>query len=110
MKPALVNITLDDPKAERVRRSHVAAIQEIQAAPAASLVIFPKVSLANGVTVPVSHGLGRAPLWVGISVLRGASAVSGGWIVDTLAGDRTKQILLQANGYGATVIVDVAIL
>lgn len=98
-------LKLDDEKAERVRRSHEAALLELQARPASGERIV-TVSLADGKATPVAHGLGRAPIMVTPSIVRGAA--SAGYIVETRDGDRTKAVTLTANGYGATVTLEVS--
>lgn len=65
------------------------------------------VELANGVTVTVTHNLGRAPrMRPFISALTGATA--SGRV--NLIASTDKHVQLQANGYGATVTVDVLVL
>jgi hypothetical protein len=105
-----LDIRLDDHKSEQVRRSHHDAIVEQQGLPFSSARVISDVSLADGVVTPVSHGLGRLPLWVRESCVRGAA--STGRIEEVRDGsvDRRKQIALKATGWGATVTVDVVVL
>jgi hypothetical protein len=105
----LTAIKLENDNAERVRREHHDAITEIQKKPAVNSLTISDVQLANGVTTPISHGLGKAPTHVTPSAPRGATAA--GYIVEIRDGtvDRTKQIALQANSYGATITVDVKV-
>lgn len=103
-----LDIRLSDDDAERVRRSHAAGIREQQAHPAVDLVVLSGVELDDGVQTPVSHGLGRAPRIVKLSVPRGAAAP--GYVNEIRDGvDRSRQVVLQANGYGATITVDVEV-
>lgn len=101
-------IELHDERAERVRRSHAAAIVELQGLPSASERVV-TARLKNGVPTPINHTLGRAPTFVAVSVPRGA--VSAGFIVEVRGGniDPRKQIVLTASGYGATITVDVSV-
>lgn len=103
-------LELEDERAERVRRSHAAAIVELQGLPAASQRVVPNVRLKDGVATAINHRLDRAPVFVGVSVPRGA--VSAGFIVEVRGGniEPTKQLVLTASGYGATITVDVVVL
>ena len=107
---APVTPRLADDGAERVRREHDQKIVEIQKQPAMALTVIQNVSLVNGASTPVHHGLGRAPSWIKESTVRGA--VTAGYIVEVRDGsqDRTKVVLLQANGFGATISVDLAVM
>lgn len=101
-------IKLADQDAERVRVSHERALTELQAKPAATEVVLRGVVLEAGKATYVPHGLGRAPTCVLPSIPRGAAAA--GWIDDIRTGvDLTKFLLLQANGYGATITVDLRV-
>lgn len=110
MLKAPLSLKLADDATDRVRRNHADRILELQQLPAASLKVVPDVSLADGVTTPVAHGLGRPAAWCQVSVPRGATAA--GYLVEIRDGslDRAKYVAIQANGYGATVVVDVAVL
>ncbi len=105
LKPGL-SITLDDEKAERANVNHEDRIDELQGLPFASARIVRDVSLADTIGTLVAHGLGRVPQWLGVSVVRGATAT--GRIVESRAGthDRTKFTLLTATGHGATISID----
>lgn len=109
MSAALVNTSLDDQKAERVRRSHAKAIQALQESAGGALTIIAGVSLVDGVATPVAHGLGRSPAWVSCGVPVGA--VSAGFIVETspAGADRTQTVYLTASGYGATISVAIGV-
>jgi hypothetical protein len=107
---APLDIALDDADAERVRRSHGDAIRELQGMPAASTVIIADVSLANGVDTPVPHRLGRRPRMVIVSPPRGASTTGRITEVRTGSHDRTQVVVLRADGWGATVAVDLAVM
>jgi hypothetical protein len=94
--------------AERVRRAHDQAIREMQQLPAAATRIIADVDLADGVTTQIAHGLGRAPKIILHSPPRGP--VTSGRIEEVRDGiDRTKYVALAANGFGATVTVDVEV-
>ena len=102
-------LVLDDEKAERVRRSHHAALEELQALALVGAVVIPDVVLVNGVATAIAHKRGRAAAFVLASVPRGA--VTAGYIVETRpAGtDLSKYLTLTASGYGATVTVDLVV-
>lgn len=110
MKLKALKLELKDTDAERVRRHHDEQIAEIQKAPAMGLTVIEGVSLAVAVETPIAHKLGRAPVWFGLSAPRNATAT--GRIVETRSGsyDRTKVIVLTATGFGATILVDVAVM
>lgn len=102
---------LQDVTAERVRQSHARAIAELQALPAAALRVISGVLLPSGVNVPVAHGLGRAPLWVGVSIPR--SAAGFGAVIEVTglpSTNRAQIVVLQAGNFAATVTVDVLVL
>lgn len=105
----LTPIKLADDNAERVRREHHDAISEIQKKASVNSLTIADVQLVNAVTTPISHALGKAPTHVTPSAPRGATAA--GYITEIRDGtvDRTKQIQLQANGFGATITVDVKV-
>src|SRR4051812_47181094 len=112
---AVLSKQLADRDADQVRRSHADAIRELQVAPASSMRVLRDVQLPNGVEVPIAHKLGRAPAWVKESAPRGAATT--GLVRDmgsvTAAGvpiDRAQRIVLRADGYGATITVDVMVL
>lgn len=95
--------------AEKARRAHEDCIVELQKLPGAGLRVIAGIELADGTARPIAHKLGRAPLWVQASCVRGA--VSSGRIEEVRStNDRTQIVVLKATGYGATVTVDVAIL
>lgn len=106
---------LSDSDAEDVRRNHERRITELQQMPAASMVIVRNVALPSGTAIPVAHGLGREPRWVGVSLVRGstsAGAVSDLGFTDPSGNpiDRSKVVMLFALAFGSTVTVDVAFL
>lgn len=106
---SLTPIKLDDLKAEQVRKEHHDAITAMQKSPIVSTVHVQDVSLANGIATPVPHTLGRIPKMVKIGAPRGAAAA--GYITEVRDGsvDRSKYVNLQANGFGATVVVDLEV-
>ncbi len=97
-----------DGDAERARRDHVERIDELQGLPFCGARVIPNVTLADGVATSVAHGLGRNPVWICESVIRGA--VSAGYITETRTGDRSRVVTLTANDYGATITVDLVAL
>lgn len=105
-----LGIRLTDEDAERVRRNHDDRIAALERLPAADLIIVANVSLADGVRTAVTHNLGRVPRSVKLGVPRGATAA--GYVNEIRDGsvDRTKQVLLQADDYGATITLDVEVL
>lgn len=96
--------------AERVRREHADAIAELQKLPAASLTVLAGIELEDGVATPIAHGLGRKPLWVSPSAPR--DATSTGRIAEVRSGsyDRSRFVVLQADGWGATITIDLAVM
>jgi hypothetical protein len=104
----LIGAQLQDPTAERVRQSHAAAIQELQDTPLAGARVLKDRELADGVVTPIAHGLGRAPVFVAVSPARGGA--TGGSVTELREGtDRSKFVVLEATGWGATVTVDVLV-
>lgn len=98
-------VRLADADAERVRRSHEERIRELQALPAAGLVVLQDIELADGVATRIVHKLGKAPRWIGPSVVRGATTT--GRIVESRdSGNRQHAVTLTATGWGATITID----
>lgn len=105
----LTNTTLPEAAAERVRQEHHRAIEELQALPCVTLRVIRDVELEDGKPKPVPHGLGRPALWVRESCPRGASTTGRVTEVRTGSGDRKHVVVLQADGWGATITVDVLV-
>lgn len=105
----LPTIVLADLDAEQVRRSHHEAIETIQRTAVVNGKTVANVSLANGASTFVPHGLGRTPTIIKPSIPRGAT--SAGYIVEIRDSsyDRTKLLKLQANGFGATITIDLEV-
>lgn len=101
---------LRDAEVEQVRRDHHDRIVELQALPATSLRILPGIVLADGVATPVAHGLGRRARWVRESCVRGGSTVGSVKEIRTGAYNPDRYVVLQADGWGADVTVDVVVL
>lgn len=103
---------LDDINAEEVRRNHEQQLAEVQALPAAGLRVIQGVVLPNGANVTVAHKLGRQPIYVGVSVPRGAAGFGSVIEVTGLSTpiDRTQVVVLQAGNFALTVTVDVLVL
>jgi hypothetical protein len=100
-------IKLDDDKSERVRRNHEQRLSDVENQPAVSMVTRTEIQLADGVTTPINHTLGKTPSLVIVSPPRGA--VSTGRIAEIRDGktDRSRTIQLVANGWGATITIDI---
>lgn len=113
-------IRLPDKDAETVNRDHRERIDELQSLPFAGARIFNGIALPTGVEVTVRHGLGRAPLWVGISVPRipVTAVVTDIMVLEwrdkyfTTGApiDRTQFIVLAAYNTTTTITVDVVVL
>lgn len=117
MTPPL-QLSIDDPLVDRVASSHARGIAELQSMPAASLRIISNVLLVDTANTYVEHGLGRAPLFVRESCVRGA--LSTGIVRDVTDGkltglfstpvDRSRYVVLRADGYSANIFVDILVL
>jgi hypothetical protein len=105
----LATTRLADPALERVRQEHADAITELQRAPLAEAHVVENVRLADGVPTPVAHWLGRLPIYVRESCPRGASSTGRVDEIRTGSHDRSKYVVLQASGWGATIVVDVMV-
>ena len=104
-----LSITLPDAQVDRVTRNLQDKVREIQSLPFADAVVIQGVTLADGVTTPVAHVLGRSPIWVSPSAPRGPS--STGRIEEVRSeADRSKTVSLRATGWGATITVDVVVI
>lgn len=101
---------LDEPQAEEARRAIVQKVVELQKLPFASAHIVEDVELANGVETTVAHRLGRRPVFVRESCVRGAVTVGMVQEVPSTTLDRAKAVVLKASGYGATVTCSVVFL
>jgi len=119
----LDEMRLADPKVESVCRSIRDAIHEIQDLPAMQLRLIRNVAVLSNNDVIVKHGLGREPLWVGVSAVRwdGAAFVDSGTFfdrgrVDASGGpiDRSNFIILAADNFtsagSVALTVDVLVL
>ncbi len=102
----------DDPKVERALREQREALNRLATSPAGSMLVIHGVELADGVTTPVAHKLGRIPVAVLVSAVRGPVTTAGSVEEDryTPATDRSRYVVLKAVGFGATVTVDVVVL
>lgn len=108
-----VTTRLADKDAEAVRRNHEQRLVELQAQ--RFPVVVRGVVLLSGIETEVPHGLGRIPDWVCPGAPMGAAAAGVIALFGDVHGngtpiDRTKVIVLQAVGFGATITVDVAFL
>lgn len=114
---AVLDRRLEDDDADQVRRSHAGAIKELQLTPIVGAVVITSVVLPDATDVAVPHKLGRAPRWVGPSVVKEVGAIASvGIIVDLGVTDsagnpvnRSEIVVLRASGYGATVAIDLLV-
>lgn len=109
MKAGL-SITLADEKAERCNRSHRERIDELQSMPLVGARLILGVQLADGVPTPIPHKLGKPATLVLPSPPRGA--VTSGRITEirsTTGAAPEKYVTLQADGFGATIRVDLVV-
>lgn len=107
----LISVATPSGMQDRTATDTQRAIDELQRAPLAGAIVIRDVSLADATATPVPHGLGREPVFVGISAVRGPS--TSGRIEEvrstSTVRDRKKYVTLTANGYGATVTVDLLV-
>ncbi len=91
---------------ERIRRNLVDVARELQGQ--RTVRIIADVELADGVPTPVAHRLGRRA-FVFPSPVRGAS--TSGRIEEIRDGshDPNQYVVLEANGFGATVTIDLEV-
>jgi hypothetical protein len=97
-------------KAEKARRAHEDCILELQKQPATGLRVLADIELDDATETPIAHKLGRKPLWVQASCVRGALNAGRIEEVRSSSYDRTQVVVLKATGFGATVLVDVVVL
>lgn len=100
---------VDDAATNRALDEHRRAIGSVMSVPLATAVILPNVTLADGVATPIAHGLGRAPLYVRESCVRGAAAMGFVEEVRSSAFRRETHVVLRASNFAATVTVDVLV-
>ena len=109
MKAGLA-IALDDEKAERCNRNHRERIDELQSVPIVGARLVLGIDLADGVATPVPHKLGKLYTVAIPTAPRGA--VSTGRITEIRATGGAapeKYVTLQADGYGATIRIDLVV-
>lgn len=105
-------IKLDDPKAEQVRAAHHTAIADLQAMPAAAMVIVPNITLSS-VWRSVPHGLGRRPAFIGTSMMRNIPTPNAGVLVEDHTDpsvDYTKYVVVSYQGGSGPVVVDLLVM
>jgi hypothetical protein len=102
-----LSIALADEKAERCNRNHRERIDELQSLPLVGARLVIGVELADGVPTQIAHKLGRRKVGVLSCVPRGA--VSAGSISEVDGQAPEKYVTLQADGYGATIRVDLVV-
>jgi hypothetical protein len=102
-------VTHADPEIERMRLNFERRIGEIQKAPVMAGLIFRDVSLASGVNTPIPHNFNRRALHFHSAPRASASATTGRIreIVDPELFDPKKYLVLKANGWSETIVVDV---
>lgn len=91
---------------ERIRRNMSDAIRELQ------LGVLPRaiikgIELPNGAPITITHKLGRSPI-VFVSPPRNA-VTTGGSIIEVGGQPREQFVVLQADGWGATITVDLVV-
>jgi len=110
--------------AERVRQSHAQAITELQSGVAVDAkvireVTVPGTAVAGGPII--SHGLGRPPVFVGISAIRvkpaDLASMTSGTVMEsgatTFTGgalNRSESIQIGAFGFTVPIIVDLLVM
>ncbi len=96
--------------AEAARRVTEECLREIQISPAAGARVIENVVLADGIVTPVAHKLGRTPVWVKESCVRGA--VATGRIEEVRDGshDRTRVVALKATGFGGPITIEMLVM
>lgn len=101
---------IDDAAVGRTLASHAKAIAELQEGPA----VIQAVELVDATPTLVAHKLGRPPKFIRPSAPWSptGAALTAGSIRElrTSTADRNYFITLQADGFGATVRVDVMVL
>jgi hypothetical protein len=112
------DLEIDDPQVDRILTSHAQAVVELQNLPGVGLRVVQDVELVDTKNTYVAHPLGRAPMFVGISAVRGA--LGTGIVRDLTDGkltglftspvDRKRYVVLRADGFGATVHVDILVI
>lgn len=106
---ALLDAKIPEDTAERVRRSHAAAIEELQKTPLAAARVIKNIELEDGVVTPIAHKLSRACIVI-TSPPRNASTTGRIDEIRSADYDRSKYTVLQASGFGATITVDLLVL
>lgn len=93
-----------------MRRELERKLAELIGLPCTSLEVIENVSLEDGVATPVPHKLGRPAKWARESCVTGA--VTSGVVtrVTDTAYDQARYVVLQADGFGATVSCSVVVL
>lgn len=71
----------------------------------AEFSLLGSISLPAATSVRITHGLGRTPKGIFLSPIRGSTTPG---VITEISRD-TNAITLQANGYGATISVDVSV-
>ena len=85
---------------ERQVADHTRALDEFSREPMFTGRVI-TVNLANAVRTSVRHGLGRQFTAYYLSAPKGAAAA--GYIVEAADGNDSEEVVLTANGYGATI-------
>lgn len=105
-----------DPVTEAMRRNVDQRLRELQSQPAIGATVIRNVELPDGVEVTVNHGLGRDPLAVVPTAIRGSGFTAGvihdrGLALGSGATiDRSKVVVLRAVSFTTTITVDVVLM
>jgi len=97
--------------AERVRRALYEAVTALQKLPFVPARVIRNITLENGASKLVPHGLGREPVLVIVGAPRAPGGAGSGAINEDTSGvDRTKFVKLYAIDFAQAVTFDVAVL
>jgi hypothetical protein len=115
-KPTLGIVARLDGVQERVRQNFDQRLAELQALPAASLVVLSDISLLDNAETVVPHNLGRVPRGAFVSIVKRASTTGllrnfeAKSPLTGLVVDPAKALLLRTDGFGSTILVDIMLL
>lgn len=92
----------EDPFAREIKRF----ISRLSTSKLSEFTLLLSNSLPAATSIRIPHGLGRTPQFIFLSPVRGSTTPG---IITEISRD-SNAITLQANGYGATVSVDLAVI
>lgn len=108
-----VAVKLKDQEADRFRLSVEGRLRELQSVHSVQGVLIEDIELPDGITVHVSHGLGRKPRFVRTSNERTSLSATTGRVCDVTAlivqagqGDAAQTFCLKAQGWSETIYCD----